>query len=99
MIGLFSNQRSIFINQIKLVPKSFFWLSGLLLAINQFTFALASKGIMVANLMALIRISTVFQIIFAYYILNEKTDIKRRLIVSIFIIIGFCITSFSENFD
>jgi uncharacterized membrane protein len=94
-IELFNNKEKLILD-LKQFPKPFFFYSGFLLMLTQFTFALASKYIMVANLMVLNRISIVFQIVLAYFILKEKDEIKKRLIISLFVVLGFYIISISQ---
>lgn len=98
IIELSSCSKISFKEQFLRLPKKFLLISGLLMTISQFTYSLATQYTQIANIAALSRISSVFQIILTYFILKEKEHFKKRILISIIIILGFIINSLSKYF-
>jgi drug/metabolite transporter (DMT)-like permease len=98
LIEIFSSSEISFKEQFLQLPKQFLLFSGLLMTVSQFAYSLATQYTQIANIAVLSRISSVFQIVLAYFILKEKNHLKKRIILSIIIILGFLINSLGKYF-
>lgn len=77
------------LRQIRRLPMHFFFLSALLLSLMHVFFCLVMIQHQTAVSLVLQRTSILFQIVLAYVYLKERNSMRKRLIVTVFIIAGF----------
>jgi drug/metabolite transporter (DMT)-like permease len=82
-------ERRVIYDNMAILRKKSFWCSAFLLMVMHVSFAPILMSHNSAAALTLQRCSILFQIIFAYYFLHQKEDIRKRIFAGVIIIMGF----------
>ena len=76
-------------SQMRLLPLKFIVISAIFLPLTHWLFCLVMQEHQTAISLVLQRTSIIFQILLAYGMLSERDQIKRRIFVALFVMVGF----------
>lgn len=88
LIELVFSGRKKFTNQVRIFPWGQILLISFFAFVANITLNMAFWFTAVANVSALRRLVIIFEVALGYFILNQKEDIKKRLLVSLVVVIG-----------